>query len=434
MNKFIVWSLVALALAVGCGKVRSAGAADIIPFVCDRAEVKQIDGRWKVVDGDHWLMDFGDSEGNARKALATVKHYRMNKLYFLGRPTRLVHFYLCNDQPPTGPFEGEDAVHFNPANVEAKKIDGRWKVVDGDNWIADLQDQEDETKKCAELIRKYGFEYICFVGRPNPGMTYFRCGGPGAPATIAAPALTGGARLKVTVIEGNKGPVSRPMITVRKANNPNESPVSLTENPSEFSLPPGAYGVTVRVGADTETSPRRVELTEGKTQDLLINVGTGTLELTLTAGGRPMTRVPLVHLRAGSRTIASLSESPARFQAPEGNYAVRVEFLTSQFYEIPNLAIVAGEKTAKTAEVPCAPVVVTVTGGQYSPGSGKFAMVQIHKEGQPVTALADNPARFILLTGEYTISAREGDKVLATTKITVEAGQELAVELKVGGQ
>ena len=24
------------------------------------------------------------------------------------------------------------------------------------------------------IIRKYGFSYICFVGRPDPSMTYFR--------------------------------------------------------------------------------------------------------------------------------------------------------------------------------------------------------------------------------------------------------------------
>ena len=29
--------------------------------------------------------------------------------------------------------------------------------------------------KAFEIIQRYGFNKICFVGRPNPVMTYFRC-------------------------------------------------------------------------------------------------------------------------------------------------------------------------------------------------------------------------------------------------------------------
>ncbi|MCP4257075.1 MAG: hypothetical protein GY774_06055, partial [Planctomycetes bacterium] len=61
-----------------------------------------------------------------------------------------------------------------PTNIEVKKIDGRWQIVEGSHWILDFEDKEDEARKSFKIVKYYGFEHICFVGRPDPSMTYFR--------------------------------------------------------------------------------------------------------------------------------------------------------------------------------------------------------------------------------------------------------------------
>ena len=58
---------------------------DCVSFDPRTAEVKQIDGRWKIVDGSHWLFDFGDKADEAKQALAIIKHYRMNQSCFVDR-------------------------------------------------------------------------------------------------------------------------------------------------------------------------------------------------------------------------------------------------------------------------------------------------------------------------------------------------------------
>lgn len=150
---------------------------DCISFDYRRAEVRNIGGRWKIVVGRMWLKDFGNvvlSEREARQALRIIKHYRMNQQCFVGRPDPSMEYYLVNGGAPTGSLGGEDCVRFNPANIEVKRIGDRWKIIDGTHWIMDFSDKEGEARMAFRIIKKYGFNHICFVGRRDPSMTYFR--------------------------------------------------------------------------------------------------------------------------------------------------------------------------------------------------------------------------------------------------------------------
>ncbi len=106
---------------------------DCIGFDPQHVQAKNISSSWKVVDGDHWILDFGSI-----------------------------------------PFPGEDAIQFNTSNVSATKVGGRWKVTDGPMRILDFGVSEMNARKSAWIIKKYGFRYQCFVGRPNAPMMYFR--------------------------------------------------------------------------------------------------------------------------------------------------------------------------------------------------------------------------------------------------------------------
>lgn len=147
---------------------------DCIRFDYRRAEVERIGDRWKIVVGPMWLKDFGNSEREARQALRIIRHYRMNQQCFVGRPDPPMEYYLVNGRAPVGSLGGEDCVSFNPANIEVKRIGGRWKIVEGTHWIMDFSNKEGEARMAFKIIKKYGFNRICFVGRPDPSMIYFR--------------------------------------------------------------------------------------------------------------------------------------------------------------------------------------------------------------------------------------------------------------------
>ncbi len=147
---------------------------DCIPFNPNNAKVVKVRRRWKIIVGNMWLLDFGTSQNEANKALKIIKHYGMNSQCFVGRPHPSMEFYLIDGESPVGAMPGEDAIGFNPANVEVQYVRGRWKVVEGNHWIMDFDQAESEARQALSYILTYGFRYICFVGRPDPSMTYFR--------------------------------------------------------------------------------------------------------------------------------------------------------------------------------------------------------------------------------------------------------------------
>jgi len=147
---------------------------DFIPFNPAQAQVVRVRRRWKIVVGSMWLLDFGSSKSEAEKALNIIKHYGMNCQCFVGRPHPSMEFYLVNGEAPVGPMTGEDSIGFNPPNLEVQRVRGRWKIIEGNHWLMDFDQQEDEARQALSYVLRYGFRYICFVGRPDPSMTYFR--------------------------------------------------------------------------------------------------------------------------------------------------------------------------------------------------------------------------------------------------------------------
>jgi hypothetical protein len=165
----VIWLLV----LPGC-VTPAAPVEDCVSFDYGSAQVKEIDGRWKIVIDGMWLLDFGGSQAEATEALGIIQHYAMNKQCFVGRPDPSMEYYLADGQGPSGSLAGEDCVSFDPAAIEVKSIDGSWKIVEGDHYIMDFDGEEQEARTAFGIVRKYGFTNICFVGRPDPPMTYFR--------------------------------------------------------------------------------------------------------------------------------------------------------------------------------------------------------------------------------------------------------------------
>ncbi|MCP5103706.1 MAG: hypothetical protein GY950_10025 [bacterium] len=147
---------------------------DCISFNPQKIEVKKINGSWKIVEDSHWMFDFEDKKAEAVKAYNIIKHYGMNQSCFVGRPDPSFEYLLVSGQAPVGAFPGQDCLSFNPNTIEIKKSNNRWKIVDGDHMMFDFEDKYDEAKLAYCIIKKYGFKYTCYVGRPHASFKYLR--------------------------------------------------------------------------------------------------------------------------------------------------------------------------------------------------------------------------------------------------------------------
>jgi len=66
----------------------------------------------------------------------------------------------------------------------------------------------------------------------------------------------------------------------------------------------------------------------------------------------------------------------------------------------------------------------------YQPGGGRFPRVELFQNGRFVTALADNPARFQILAGTYTITARGDQTEFGSREITIRPGEDPTVDFR----
>lgn len=64
-----------------------------------------------------------------------------------------------------------------PDQLEVARRDGRWKIVDGDQWLWDLGARgQARANRTLDIVQHYGFTQACYIGRPNPPMTYHLVG------------------------------------------------------------------------------------------------------------------------------------------------------------------------------------------------------------------------------------------------------------------
>ncbi|WP_395648335.1 hypothetical protein [Terricaulis sp.] len=147
---------------------------DCTGFTPGNLQVVNIRGSWKIVDGSHWIADFGPNRAEADSALALVRRYGFTSQCFVGRPDASMTYWVRGDRVPDGsPTRMEDCLTINPANIQAQNVRGSWKIVDGSTWVLDFGANRSEAEQAAAIIRYHGITRQCFVGRPDPSMTYW---------------------------------------------------------------------------------------------------------------------------------------------------------------------------------------------------------------------------------------------------------------------
>lgn len=152
---------------------------DRIAFNRANLSVSQFGGRWKVVEGNHWMIDTGGSKPEADRILEIIKHYKLASMCFVGRPScgdvkPMMYWLTEAGAAPTGTLAGEDCIPFDPDHLAVIEVGGRWKVAEGAHWLFDFGPGHGNAVAALHFIRKHRFNEVCFVGRPDPSMTYFK--------------------------------------------------------------------------------------------------------------------------------------------------------------------------------------------------------------------------------------------------------------------
>jgi hypothetical protein len=146
---------------------------DCINFNWAQVQASFVGGEWKVVQGSMWMLSFGPRMMEAQRAANIIRSYRFTQQCFIGRPNAAMTYWKRGTSVPSNGMSGEDCTTNNPATTQARRIGGRWKVVDGSHWLLDTGSNEADARRAEEVIRHYRLNRQCFVGRPNPSMSYW---------------------------------------------------------------------------------------------------------------------------------------------------------------------------------------------------------------------------------------------------------------------
>jgi 2-haloacid dehalogenase len=74
-----------------------------------------------------------------------------------------------------------DCLPIDVQRVRVELVAGHWKIVDDGEFLLDFGGSRANAERGAAILARYRIDRMCFVGRPNPPMTYFTVNG-GAPA------------------------------------------------------------------------------------------------------------------------------------------------------------------------------------------------------------------------------------------------------------
>jgi len=148
-------------------------AEDCIAFDPSAVTAAQVGGDWKVVQGSMWMLDYGADAAAAHRAANVIRHYHFTEQCFVKRPDPSMMYWKTGASVPSSGMPRQDCIDLTPATTQAKFVGGRWKVVDGANWLLDYAGDHAAADEAAGIIHKYNLNRQCFVVRPNASMMYW---------------------------------------------------------------------------------------------------------------------------------------------------------------------------------------------------------------------------------------------------------------------
>lgn len=145
---------------------------DCLSFNPSRVGVKKKGNLWIVVDGNHAMFS-APNKIEADKIVRIIKHYKLNRSCFVGRPKASFQYMLRGKNAPSGAFRGEDCIPFNPSRLVIRREGRSYLMTDGRSRMFMFPNRE-EAEQTLAAIKKYGFTRTCYVGRPKASLQYMR--------------------------------------------------------------------------------------------------------------------------------------------------------------------------------------------------------------------------------------------------------------------
>lgn len=152
----------------------TAAAASLRRQVFDpmQVQLRQENGRWLLLAGEHVLKNFARRDTDAMLALHVIHSYRFNERWTLGEGDAAIEFWFSFGQPPRGRIPGQQTIPLHPEQLRVQQLGQEYWVTDGVYRYFRFRRPEDAEQAIA-IIRQYRLTQVAVIGRPQPIMIYF---------------------------------------------------------------------------------------------------------------------------------------------------------------------------------------------------------------------------------------------------------------------
>ena len=147
---------------------------DCYAFDPTGAEVSMMRDTWAITASNKTILSFGQDFADAERALTIMQQYGLNKQCFVGRPGPSMEYFLVDESSPRGALSRENCRTFKPRRLYVAYDYVSWNVMDGDHILLRFGQKESEANQALQILKKYKFSKLCYVGQPSPYMAYFR--------------------------------------------------------------------------------------------------------------------------------------------------------------------------------------------------------------------------------------------------------------------
>jgi hypothetical protein len=161
---------------------------DCVSFNIHRIDVQEVIGRdsgpkaYLIRTDGGRMMPFPTVE-EGRRALTIIRRYAFDRVCYLGRPRPSFMYWKSGDTVPARlPESDEDCQTF--ATDAVRVGDGArgrpyilWDTSGAGHVLGTFGSSSEEARQALQVVRNYELSRACYVGRPDPSMTYWLSSG-----------------------------------------------------------------------------------------------------------------------------------------------------------------------------------------------------------------------------------------------------------------
>jgi hypothetical protein len=151
---------------------------NLVTFDASQVELRRAEERWQIWSGTKMVKELGTSEAEAREAITLIRQLGLSQRGVIGTRVPVMEYWLAKDKAPQGLVPAYRLLPIDRPTLRVAQVGGQWCLHDARNLWFNFSVHAADANKALEVIQRYEFNRIGYVGQAEPVMIYFLGGAP----------------------------------------------------------------------------------------------------------------------------------------------------------------------------------------------------------------------------------------------------------------